>query len=687
MPRRTLRFTSAAAIVAAAAATGSASASVSTDPSTDSLANRCVVIRSETSGRFVAVGQDGYSAQATSRARATRFFVKPSGLGTFMLYDRGAKLMSAGAHHRVMRATVAGPQSEWALQQRADGSSLSIRSTAARRLLTEVSPAGSLILRSGGGTPFILVSDAGCTPFPEALVGASGNPFKGPRPGAKVFGFVDAHLHITANMRAGGRVIYGEPFDRFGIPAALGQDAKYHGADGGLDTTGNLLRSGSPTGTHDTHGWPTFVGWPTYNTQTHQQIYYKWLQRVWKAGERLVVAQTVDDEPLCLLEPRRNDGCNETRSILAQIRMLRGLQDYIDAQSGGRGRGWFRLVFSPAQARTVIAAGKLAVIIGIESSDPFGCGVVAMRTQCTRADVEHGLRMYERAGVRGMFVAHWINNAFAGAALESGAKGIFINILDRLQTGSYFTTGPCPGAGQGAQVISLPKSVLEFLAGFFPSARSVATQGMPSYPSGLQCNVEGLTAIGRYLIERMIAHHMLIEVDHLSEYARDTVLAIAERARYPLISSHNGTGGTWTAAELVRLYRLGGFAAVTPAQAPTLASKIIAMSAHRDPRRYLGVGIGTDTGGFASLPAPRPDALQHPLRYPFKSYDGRVTFVREQAGTRTFDLNRDGVAHYGLMADLLADMRSAPGGSRALSLLFRSAEAYLEMWERAVGHR
>ena len=42
-------------------------------------------------------------------------------------------------------------------------------------------------------------------------------------------GFVDSHLHITANMRAGGRVIDGEPFDRFGITGALGHDAGNHG--------------------------------------------------------------------------------------------------------------------------------------------------------------------------------------------------------------------------------------------------------------------------------------------------------------------------------------------------------------------------------------------------------------------------------------------------------------------------
>ena len=110
--------------------------------------------------------------------------------------------------------------------------------------------------------------------------------------------------------------------------------------------------------------------------------------------------------------------------------------------------------------------------------------------------------------------------------------------------------------------------------------------------------------------------------------------------------------------------------------------------AARDSRRVLvGVGIGTDTGGFASLPGPRADAAAHPLRYPFRSYDGRVTFTRERSGSRVFDLNRDGVAHYGLIADLLADTEQSAGGRRALSLLFSSAEAYLEMWERAVRHR
>ena len=132
------------------------------------------------------------------------------------------------------------------------------------------------------------------------------------------------------------------------------------------------------------------------------------------------MAQTVDDEPICRIEPSRNaGGCDETRSIEAQIRRLRALQDYVDAQNGGPGRGWLRLVYSPAQARQAIKRGKLAVIIGIESSDLFGCSEHLGRPQCTRKDIDNGIRTYKQLGVSGMFVAHWVNNAFS----RRGARG------------------------------------------------------------------------------------------------------------------------------------------------------------------------------------------------------------------------------------------------------------------------
>jgi hypothetical protein len=72
------------------------------------------------------------------------------------------------------------------------------------------------------------------------------------------------------------------------------------------------------------------------------------------------------------------------------------------------------------------------------------------------------------------------------------------------------------------------------------------------------------------------------------------------------------------------------------------------------------------------------------ISYPFKSYDGKVTFERQRTGERTFDFAKEGVAHYGLYADWLEDLRRV-GGPQLADDMWQGAEAYLQMWERAVG--
>ena len=288
----------------------------------------------------------------------------------------------------------------------------------------------------------------------------------------------------------------------------------------------------------------------------------------------------------------------------------------------------------------------MAVVLGVEASNPFGCSESLGRAQCTTADVDRGIALYRRLGISTMFIAHWVNNAFAGAALEDGTKGTFISTFNVLQTGEPFMTGPCPESGQGSA-----------------------------------CNDMGLTDLGSYLVLRLMDNHMLIEMDHLSERARLQVLALAEARHYPgLVSSHTNTGGFWTDSDLERLYALGGFATARPDTPATLAQTIDHYARFEKPGRLIGIGLGSDTGGFNALPAPDP---QHPVSYPFRSYDGGVTLDREVAGTRTYDLNKDGVANYGLFPDLIAAMRRAPGGEQAIALLFRSAEAYLRTWEAA----
>ena len=80
------------------------------------------------------------------------------------------------------------------------------------------------------------------------------------------------------------------------------------------------------------------------------------------------------------------------------------------------------------------------------------------------------------------------------------------------------------------------------------------------------------------------------------------------------------------------------------------------------------------------------------MTYPFKGLGG-VTVSKQHSGQRVYDINKDGVAHYGLYPDWLQDLRMVAGatgdsgsdGSNIVKDMSRGPEAYLQMWERAQG--
>ena len=63
---------------------------------------------------------------------------------------------------------------------------------------------------------------------------------------------------------------------------------------------------------------------------------------------------------------------------------------------------------------------------------------------------------------------------------------------------------------------------------------------------------------------------------------------------------------------------------------------------------------------------------------------GGVTVGQEVSGKRVYDINKDGVAHYGLYPDWIQDLRMLAGDD-IVKDMERGPEAYLQMWERAVG--
>ena len=533
----------------------------------------------------------------------------------------------------------------------------------------------NLATHKGRGVRF--VSARGCTVYPEAQVNAKGSTFKGAGPQATVRGTAEGHAHVTAFEFIGGDFHCGQPWNRYGAPYALPASCAHYeqGTNGAFES---FLDFGGPTRPSDMHGWPTFREWPSPTALVEEGDYYTGIERAWKAGLRLMETNLVDNEALCSVMTVKHNPCNDMAGVRIQNRDLHALQNYIDAQSGGPGKGWFRIVTNPFQARRVINQGKLAVIEGIEVSRLFGCGEMYDVPQCGRAQIDAGLREVRRMGVRTFFPVHEFDNAFGGTKMIAGDTGMIVNAGNRDETGSFWTLHPCAAKDQDAEQLSAPASgpVATLLNG--PMASLLHGNPLPVYGPPPQCNVRGLTDLGAYVINRMIKTHVLIQLDHMSSKTATAALSIAEKHRYAgVVSAH-----CCSSPQLFRrIYNVGGF--ITPPVMPTegFAGTLKADRAQRNSRYRFGFGWGSDMNGLGTQPGP---TVSGPIKYPFKSYGGGVTFSRERWGQRVFDFNKDGLANYGMYADWLRQLQSV-GGRPLMNDMFQGAEAYLDTWERAYG--
>ena len=538
-------------------------------------------------------------------------------------------------------------------------------------------PDGELVLGDAAGWSFEATD--GCAVYPEAETNATGEPATGATPFGEVSGFLDAHMHMMAFEFLGGRIHCGRPWHPYGAPAAL-VDCPDHEPNG-LGAIGeNTLSYGNPVGRHDTRGWPTLKDWPHHASLTHEQSYYKWVERSWRGGLRVFVNLLVDNEVLCTVYPHKKNSCNEMDGVRLQAKRIRELQDYIDAQNGGPGKGWFRIVRDPFEARQVINEGKLAVVLGIEVSKLFDCGVYDDQPECTADQIDQRLDEAYELGVRDMELVNKFDNALGGVAGDTGTTGVVVNGGNRIETGRFWQMGPCedahnhdktqptaPGAPDRDQLVG------NVLSALLPPGAT------PFYGPPPHCNARGLSPLGEHLVRRMIAKRMVIDPDHLSVLARQQLLTVVESAGYSgVISSHS-----WSTPDAIpRILRLGGVVAPMAGTTTDFAKAWQETKAQRDPRFYWGIGWGADMNGFAHQGDPRKGA--DPVTYPFKSFDGKVTLDKQRSGQRVYDINVDGMAHYGLFPDWVEDLRKI-AGQEVVDDLGRGAEAYLQMWERAEG--
>ncbi|MCP2309056.1 discoidin domain-containing protein [Kitasatospora paracochleata] len=507
-------------------------------------------------------------------------------------------------------------------------------------------------------------------PVPDSQIDVTGAPFTGTDANGKVRGFVDAHNHLMSNEGFGGRLICGATFSEQGVADAL-KDCPEHYPDGANALFENV--TGGANGHHDPVGWPTFKDWPAHDSLSHQQDYYAWVERAWRGGERVLVNDLVTNGLLCSIYPYKDRSCNEMDAIRLEAKKSYELQDYIDRMYGGSGKGWFRIVTDENQAQKVVAQGKLAVVLGVETSEPFGCKQILDVPQCSQADIDRGLDELYGLGVRSMFLCHKFDNALCGVRFDEGTIGVAVNAGQFLSTGTFWQTEQCAGP-QADNPIGLPTAQA---ASLLPAGVS-----LPTYDNGARCNTRGLTSLGEYAVRGMMKRHMMLEVDHMSVKAANRAFEILESDAYPgVISSHSWMDLQWTE----RLYKMGGFIAQYDHSADGFVAEAHRTKALRD-QYHVGYGYGTDMNGVGGWPGPVGADASNAVKYPFTSADGGSVIDRQVTGDRTWDINTDGLAHNGMVPDWIEQIRLS-GGQDVVDDLLKGAQSYLDTWHATEQHR
>ncbi len=706
------------------------------------VANRCYALGAvDPGGLFptllsVAGSGDAYAFSRQWPWEATPFFLKPSRLGTYLVYDDGGSYLVSDGKSLLRQAQLLSnvltvddsfqSEAEWGLEKKVRGlmSPLVLRHRRSGRYL---STAG-LVDGISAAAEIQLYPREGCAEFPEATVDAVGQVTPKEFPDGSVFGFVDTHSHILSNFGfGGGGIFHGAPFHPLGIEHALPDCSLYHGKEGRKDLFGygfdnqnassvdlllTFLRGQTPTRNHATAGWPDFTEWPSAPfSSTHQTQYYKWLQRAYLGGLRLVVQHATTNQIICDLlkgggiQPTRY-GCNDMVAVDRIIQETYNMQAYIDAQEGGPGRGWFRIVTTPAEARRVIRGGKMAVLLGIETSNLFNCFLTPSveHPACTEQDVVEALDRYYALGVRAIFPVHKYDNGFSAG---DGNK-VFIELGNFIQTGhfsnftpdcdpsvpSVFDRGAAafPGLNQPREeYVSLPPNDLSgFASDPFKTLKPFLSFLLQSAGEEEVCQAAGLTSLGEFLMREMMQRGMIIEIDHMPRRSYKRAFEILEENDYPAAGTHglNNFG---------KLYRLGGVSksGFGTCRSPNASATVDDGFQSRirlieDNGGFPAEGFGFDLNGFAGGPGPRfgprsgcRSPQTDPVKYPFKSYAGDVTFTEPHVGNRTIDFNTEGMAHIGLVPELIEDVRRDGVSDAELEPLFKSAEGYLRMWEKA----
>ena len=277
-------------------------------------------------------------------------------------------------------------------------------------------------------------------------------------------------------------------------------------------------------------------------------------------------------------------------------------------------------------------------------------------------------------GVSQMELVNKFDNALSGVAGDEGATGSLVNTANFLETGSFWdmqhlpadvparcttrtrTTRPPADSGRRSRA---GRAVRRDRAG----VRRHAARALPLYPARSRTATTAASPTSATYTIRghgQAAHDLRPRPHERRRPARPSLdliesLRLPRRRVQPLLVDPGRLPADLQAA--------AASSRRTPATAPASWRSGSKHLTWADPRYYLGFGFGADINGLGAQGDPRgadAPATRSPTRSPGL---GGVTVDKQVSGQRVYDINKDGVAHYGLYPDWIQDLRkiAAPG--------------------------
>jgi microsomal dipeptidase-like Zn-dependent dipeptidase len=491
-------------------------------------------------------------------------------------------------------------------------------------------------------------------------------------------GFVDMHAHPRGDLAYGTQLFYGAPYGD--IAVALGSCKEDHSK--------NILRAqlakqteqqNNPAWIDGKQGYPDFATWPSWCSILHQQMWVDWIERAHQGGLNIMVALAVSNH--CIGSASKGKGPLDDEHVM--LNCIQGIKDLVAHST------FMEIALTPQDVRRIVASGKLAVILGSEM-DNIGnfynpadhYAKATFNPTPTNEQVQTELDKLWGLGIRYIFPVHLMNNVFGGTAIFLST----LNVASKFSTGTEWVPEEVSTKESGIAFhlqqpgIGLNPIAKMFMPLLLPKninpGRKKNYTFWDTIPGFGHRNSLGMTDRGRFAIRYMMKKGFLIDIDHMSEKMANEVLDIAIANDYPLNSGHNfprgknGNEAGRTLKQYAQLKKLGGMIGL--GHGNNASDFVYHYHEVAQIMGYTHMAFGTDVGGFSALP--QRDESIHLV------YDS--TFTRCKTGNRTWDINTDGVAHYGLLSDYVRSWPLAGMTPKEKQVFMSSAEDFTQMWEK-----